>query len=211
MLNTKIKASQISNLTDARYFAAWMIDWMGFCLDEKADHRVTPELLHAIRDWVEGPVIVGEFGEQEPEYVREAVNFLKLDAVQIDDFYDKERLEQLEGISVIREILVDKNTSKDLLQTCENLAPYIQHFLLDCRTNNINWQTIKNSEPDLKILQQICSNYPIILSMDIKGDEVHEVMDTLKPEGLNVFGGAEEKVGFKSYDELDELFEELED
>ncbi len=213
MLNTKIKASQISNLTDARYFAAWMIDWMGFCLDEAAEHRVTPELLHAIRDWVAGPIIVGEFGEQEASYIQEAVRFLNLDAVQVGSFYDKKRLEELKDISVIREVIIDHNSAKETLQTCENLAPHVAYFLLECGTNNINWASIKENKNGWNIdtLQQLCDKYPIILSMNLKDKEVVEVMENLKLVGLNVFGGAEEKTGFKSYDELDELFEQLED
>jgi len=107
VLKTKIKAAQISNLTDARYFAAWYSEWLGFCCDTTSPNYVSPELLHAIRDWVEGPQIVGEFGAQDATQIREAVEALNLDAVQVGFFYDAAQLETLHDLTVIREVVID--------------------------------------------------------------------------------------------------------
>jgi len=215
MLKTKVKAARINNLTDARYFAAWYTEWLGFCCDTTDADYVTPELLHAIRDWVEGPQIVGEFGAQDAIYIREAVDFLKLDAVQVGFFYDEMKLEDLSGLNVMREVVIDPNEQIDLPNTLQRLSPHVQCFLLEFSKNNITWDDIKNTKKtnhfyDVNTLQTLCSNYPILLSINVKGESVDELLEMLKPQGLNVFGGTEEKVGFKSFDELDELFEALE-
>ena len=36
MLKTKIIAADLQNLTDARYFAAWLVDYMSFNLSEES-------------------------------------------------------------------------------------------------------------------------------------------------------------------------------
>jgi len=215
VLKTKIKAAQISNLTDARYFAAWYTEWLGFCCDTTASEYVTPELLHTIRDWVEGPQITGEFGAQDPTYIREAVDFLKLDAVQVGFFYDEKKLEELEGLNVIREVVVDPNEPIDLPDMLEQMSPCVNYFLLEFSKNQIEWNDMKNVDKsrrffDINTLKKLCREYPILLSINVKGDDIDELLDELNPAGLNVFGGEEEKVGFKSFDELDELFEALE-
>lgn len=212
MLSIKVKAAQISNLTDARYFAAWYCEWLGFCCDTSNPDYVTPELLHAIRDWVEGPQIIGEFGAQDPEYIRKTVDTLKLDAVQVGFFYDQSKLEDLEGLRVIREVVIDPTEKMDLATSLEAMSPYVQYFLLEFSKNNISWEALKSAELgiDVNTLKDLCSKYPILLSINVKGKEVNEVLEMIQPQGLNVFGGAEEKVGFKSFDELDEIFEALE-
>ena len=37
-----------------------------------------------------------------------------------------------------------------------------------------------------------------------------KLIEEVRPYGISVQGGAEEKVGFKSYDELDVFFDQLE-
>jgi len=216
VLKTKVKASQISNLTDARYFAAWYSKWLGFCCDTSSPDYVTPELLHAIRDWVEGPQIVGEFGAQDAKYIREAVDFLKLDAVQVGFFYDQSKLEDLKDLTLIREVVIDPNEVIDIPTMLEAMSPYVQCFILEFGKNNISWTAIQEGAIashalDVNTLKELCKKHSILLSINVKGEEVNKVLETIQPYGLNVFGGEEEKVGFKSFDELDEIFEALED
>ena len=46
-------ATGMTNLTDARYFSAMGVDWMGF--DLTREPRISGEQMQAIMDWVEGP------------------------------------------------------------------------------------------------------------------------------------------------------------
>ncbi|MCB0588954.1 MAG: N-(5'-phosphoribosyl)anthranilate isomerase, partial [Phaeodactylibacter sp.] len=57
---------------------------------------------------------------------------------------------------------------------------------------------------------QLCREYPVILSLDFNPETLQEALESLNLYGINVRGGEEEKTGFKSFDELDELFEALE-
>jgi len=62
MLATKLLASGITHLTDARYFAAWEVDFLAFPVGEGVEEAISWDYLHALREWVEGPTIVAELG-----------------------------------------------------------------------------------------------------------------------------------------------------
>ncbi len=49
----KIIATGITNLTDARYFSAMRVDWLGF--DMSVSSSLTLEHVIAFADWIEGP------------------------------------------------------------------------------------------------------------------------------------------------------------
>jgi len=83
MLKLSVKASQITNLTDARYFAAREVEWLGFNLDTGSENAIPPQQISAIKEWVEGPKIVVEFGLQSPDEIKQAVDYFDLDAIQV--------------------------------------------------------------------------------------------------------------------------------
>ena len=211
MLKTKVKASQVTNLTDGRYFAAWEVEWVGFNFELGTDTYVDIQKMKEIRDWLEGPKFVGEFGLTNAETIRETATFLELDFVQINHFTEVEVIKAVSDIPIIKEVLVLKDMdNSDIPNTLQTLNPYVQHFLLDFTKNGISWEEIKNGEYlDFNILKQICQEFSIILSVDLTTDNLTEVMETLNPHGLNLTGGEEEKVGYKSFDDIDEIIEAL--
>lgn len=82
MQNT-IKAGAITHLTDARFFAAYNVDFLGFCFDPQSPSYIEPVKAIAIRDWVTGPKIVAEFAHQDADNVRNIIEFVQPDAVQL--------------------------------------------------------------------------------------------------------------------------------
>ncbi|MCB0707458.1 MAG: N-(5'-phosphoribosyl)anthranilate isomerase [Saprospiraceae bacterium] len=212
MLQTKVKASSVSNLTDARYFAAWDVDWLGFCLDENAPDYVSPPTLRAFREWVDGPAIVGEFGLQSLEEILELATDLELDAIQLGPFADHSIRAGLREWFVIQEVVVSADTSwSDLESQLEEMAGEAGLFLLNLDSNRISLDDLKQGRPFSDIaLKELCDRFPILLGMNWRVTEVPSILETLSPEGIYVRGGEEEKVGFKSFDELDDLFELLE-
>lgn len=212
MLKTRIKASQITNLTDARYFAAWNVEWLGFSLDTASEHYCTPTQIQAIKAWVEGPKMVGEFGLQTPEQIATAVEMLDLDIVQISPFSSAQATKEKVSVPIIQAIVLDATTTMDqLIHTIEKEAEFANYFLLNFDKNGVSWSAIKAGKTfSVAQLKKLCEQYSILLSIDLEKEEVEEVLNLLKPQGLNVKGGEEEKTGFKSFDEIDEIFEVLE-
>jgi phosphoribosylanthranilate isomerase len=209
-----IKASEIGNLTDARYFSAWGVDWLGFSLDSENPAYIGPTQISAMREWLSGPGIVAEMGPfSDAELLLQAVEILKPDALQIGQFTALEAVKTLDGsLTIIKEQIPD---SLDLLADLEfewrEWAGTADFFLLNLEKNGFSWSELKKDSEKLGQLKNLCANFSVMLSTVFDATELSEIIETLKPYGISVKGGEEEKVGMKSYDELDAFFETLEE
>lgn len=192
-----IKASRITNLTDARYFAAKEVDFLGFNLEEGTEGYLDPMYMKAIREWVAGPKIVGEFSRSSPPYVREAAAFFGLDAVQVTtDFISQ--LADLEGLDIILEVREnDQRFFRDA-------APFVSFFLMKMNSGS------QGSLPEqIQFLKNICAEYPVLLQTDAAAKQLSAILEVIQPAGLSLVGGEEELVGVKSFDEIEAIFEAL--
>ena len=191
MQNIKIKASQINNLTDARYFAALGVEWIGFKLDLSSDDRVEPALFHGIRSWIEGPKIVAEIGKTPIELFSQVY--------ELDSFDLLQSSEKLEG----RDQIIPFK-AKDLASLDALLPSSI--YLLDLEA--IAESDLYASVSDLESLN---SRLNLIWPAPKENKHLKLLLEQIQPYGIEVKGGLEEKVGFKSFDELDEFFDTIEE
>lgn len=207
-----IKASEVNNLTDARYFSAWGVEWIGFCLIPEHPAQVTATELLAIKEWLSGPKIVGEFPALvDADTLHQAIEKLDLDAVQIGQFTALEEVSHLGGrIGIIREQVLEHLDELVVLE--EQWRPWaslVDCFLLDLEKNNISWDMIKADALALAYLKSLCHTFPIMLSLRFQAEDLSEIEEVLAPYGISLKGGEEETVGLKSFDDLDEIFELL--
>lgn len=213
MSRTKIIASDLTNLTDARYFAAWEVDWIGFNLDAGSEHYLDPLKAMAIREWVDGPAIAGAFGLAEADEILQRVSDLRLDTVLAGMFVSADTVRTIsERVPVIREIVVEKTISPDTIeQQLEELAPFVEYFLLNFDKNAIHWTELKSGKWALDNfwLRECCVRYPVLVSIDLDPQVLEDLLAGIRPAGFNLRGGEEEKVGFKSFDQLDALLDIL--
>lgn len=198
-----IKASSITNLTDARYFAAKEVHFLGFNLEEGTPSYLDPMYMKAIREWVAGPKIVGEFLNASPAYAAEAAGFFGLDAVQLNAVGHLNELHQLAGVETI--LRIDASLEREVLEPLfRGGSAYADFFLLDCSALP-DWADRlfeqKNWWNELFALK------PTILQADFTPEHLPSLMNDFKLGGLSLIGGAEEQIGVKSFDELDEIFE----
>ncbi|MEM6726613.1 MAG: N-(5'-phosphoribosyl)anthranilate isomerase [Bacteroidota bacterium] len=211
MLSCKVKASQVTNLTDARYYAAWEVDWMGFCLDPGHESAISRATFHAIREWVEGPYIVAEFFSLPADDILSVLPDLSVDAIQLGPFYSLADAQQLNEKPLIKLIVIAPDHSLDdieeLLTTHQGL---VETFVLDFSRNGFSWKGLEDHpEFDHNTLLSLCSQFPILLSIDLPPDELQEMLRSTKAYGINLYGSEEEAVGVKSFEEIDELIEVL--
>jgi phosphoribosylanthranilate isomerase len=180
MLNTEVIVMDVTNLTDARYFAAWHVDYIVFNCNVGEDTYVNPEQLTEIKEWIEGPKFLGNFNGLAPvEEIEERVEQLGLDGLVLGHFTPEATLKNIDA---------------------EHL--FIQKKIVDS-SSPISAQTILSSDAiDYKNhLNKQCY-------LDISGLDLDIVKEIIPAScGLVLRGGDEEKVGFKSYDFLDEVFE----
>ena len=119
-------------------------------------------------------------------------------------------LEQLDGISIFKEIVLENLDSmqSDINFHLDKFEAYIDTFILVFDKNKLSFSDW--TETNIDYLADICTKKNIILVMDFVAPELDDLLQKIQPLGLQVKGGEEEKVGFKSFDELDDIFEALE-
>jgi phosphoribosylanthranilate isomerase len=207
----KIKASHITNLTDARYFAARDVQWLSFDFREKSSDYIDPMKARAMFEWVEGPIIVGEFDHMTGDEIRFYTEGWGLKAIQVGMFSDIEVVKSLDGVPVIKEIWIEPFTNSTVLEkTLKAFSPYVDTFQLNFKKGKINWQDLHNAEAILSIedLEALCQNYKIIVDIDFDTADLAE-MKNYPLSGLNLKGGTEERIGVKTFDELDDIFDAM--
>ncbi|MEZ4983551.1 MAG: hypothetical protein R2795_00690 [Saprospiraceae bacterium] len=206
----KIKATAVSHLTDARYFAAWEVHWLGFYLSPGADYSMDVTTAAALREWVDGVRICGEFGLADTDYILERVDYLRLDTVQLDMLTPIAVLMDLKGkVEVIQEVVVSPwSDTDDLAAMLAERSNWVDYFLLDFTKGGLTWEEIAQGLPvsmdDLRHWQ--AHHAPLIIDAGLPADPLQVARD-LPSVAWSVRGGAEEKTGYKSFDELDALFE----
>ena len=194
MPKIKIKAGSITNLTDARYFAAMMVDYMGFCLDFSHDERISPEEFHGIKAWVEGPEIVAEVGKTPKSLLQEV--YSQEDYQWVSCHLDNT---SFEGDQNIIEVQVD--SIQDLAHL-DFKSSKIYQLHLDQIVEEDLYQGV--------LLTELCTQHKVFVPAPNHEHNIRRLIEDIKPYGIHVKGGTEEKVGFKSYEELDFFFEQME-
>lgn len=201
-LKTKVKADCINNLTDARYFAAAGVEWLGFRISED----MPIEDVQVIIDWVDGVKVVLEIPAQISQADYLAIETLHPDFIQVDINCELEELH--EPIPIIRVIDPSNLAENVLMEMLEDHISEVDGFVLDLSA--YSWADIEQGKPiSVATLQHITQGYPCLLKLNYTSKDIDIVTDTLKLEGVCLEGGDEDKVGYKSFESLDDLLETL--
>lgn len=200
------KVSAVRNLTDARYFAAKEVDYLGFNLEEGSPGYLDPMYMKAIREWVAGPKIVGEFTSLPIAHVGAAHAFFGLDAVQLTAAHHGDNLQELPGVEIILKV----NPGIDALALARifrDATPYVACFLLDF-TEITNWEARLTENSGF--WNELFALRPTLLQADVSAAQLPALLQKFKLGGLSLLGGEEEQVGVKSFEEIDDIFEVIE-
>ncbi len=210
MQKPEIIAGEIQNLTDARYFAAREVSYLSFRFD---DHFGAQQAA-AIREWVDGVQMMGAFDFQSATEIHEIATFAGLHAIETGMFFDPEEASRLaQDFQLFRRMIVEHNSDADELRDNIHATTHLYRgFILDFRKNNLNFAHLEaGNSLNLDFLAALAAEAPIFLSIDIQPGEINTLLQRIEPRGLELIGGAEEKTGFKSFDELDLLLDHLEE
>lgn len=193
----EILARRITNLTDARYFAAKDVAYLAFNMEAGTEGYLDPMYMQAMREWVEGPIITGEFNEGTSlEIINEAVRFYNLGAVIVPDTL---RHAQIEAPEIIVKIMLHREqTSAIEPPNTENITA----LLLELNDASVSWLDMQDLLAHTSI--------PIILQFDALPSALPDILRYVLPYGISLTGGDEEAVGVKSFDEVEEIFDLLE-
>jgi hypothetical protein len=189
MATIKLMANNISNLTDARYFAAQMVDYLVFAPSSIDENAIA--WMQEIKNWVVGPkwVLNGtSISIEEIELATIKINFDGICA------YGKDLAKlTFEGM---RFQMVEKvNLSMPFSMEIQGGALFIKG---DLTTDDYN---------------EIRSAFDIPLWLEISTREqwlnLQQVLD--EKDGIILSGEEEKKVGYKSYDSLDLIFDAMDE
>lgn len=193
LLKKKIIASSIENLTDARYFAGWMVDYMIFNIDPNHEFYTNPQEIGSFQSWVSGPEYILEMSSDQYEHCERYLVELNCQYVLID-FSQRSLLDAINVPKIYRITWTEYLENKDLVHS---LGSSIVLYQLEDFENQI---TLLENNVDFDIYLEMPDQ---TLSS--------EILLRKNLDGFMVHGSPEEKVGFKSFDELDEIFEILQD
>ena len=201
----KLIVLDINNLTDARYFAAWNVDYLALNVDPRTEKYVSPEYFHALQTWIEGPrIILIPSLDQEKEIPAIAKLYTE------DSFFLIEKSEPTEiNQKYFQRIAIQSMSTPNEVRTV--LSKSSEGIILDFSSTEINWDDlIKDKLGEFDDWKELFINFPIYIQMDLGPNEINQMIKT-GVYGICLKGGDEEKVGVKSFDELDEIFETLEE
>lgn len=173
MLKQRVIAQNIINLSDARYFAAWGVEFISFNTIPESEYFITQEDIQEIKDWVEGPQCL-----------------IEADALEFDELAD--------GF---------------ILSNIYSSLPIVKETFY-----RIQFDDIRKGLPDGKYISPITKEQiaqlthletqHLHLYFDISQLDLKSIL-LLDNYGLVVQGGEEEKVGVKSYEQLNEVYDLL--
>lgn len=204
-LKTLVLINKINNLSEARYCAGMGADILSFCLDPNEEGFLNPDVANEIIGWLAGVQVSGEFQSLSAEHINMIADSCSLQFVQLNSFY---LLDELSGIKVpvIQQVLINKDTIEtDLIETLALYQNSVHSFLI---VSN-DFYTI--DETNIRLLTHLASQFPIIIGFGIKADTINMVIDKIKPAGISLRGGEEIKPGLQNFDELESIFEALEE
>mgnify|MGYP001549172775 CR=1 FL=1 len=172
---TKVKVNKIEHLTDARYFAAAGVDYMGFQLDGPGmNNEEEIRKIAAIKEWVSGPQIFVGAKKATEDILENA--FAK--GIEIIEVAEKTALFGLDGF----EWFLQTNSFDEHLPIYhQQILPY-RHWL-------------DGGKPKSWI-----KDFPLDAAAELADDNII---------GLQIDGSAQEKVGVKSFQLYDKLFEAI--
>ena len=135
-----------------------------------------------------------------------AVNRIPL--ISIRAFFTSK--EAIEGISVpvFKAVVIEKSmTEDDLSGLLEEYEGNVAYFVLDFDKNKVYPGSAGFTK---KYLSELSERFPLIVSFPWELYGIEAATSDGKWSGILMRGGEEEKVGFKSFDDLDEILDYLE-
>lgn len=208
-LQYKIKAGRLTNLTDARYFNALGVDWLGFCMDVLDEHAVSLKDLKEIRNWLFEPKIVLEAGmHQDKTELVYLCNEIYAEAVQMP--IEHPLLEEdhfLYPVFVTLDIGdLQRTKTRQRLKSFEG----IETVILQTDDASFDWKDFKGRSAGTRNkIRSMKKEVDVLIDLPFDPEWFVEAIETLEPTGIHIRGDKEEKPGLSKVDEYDALLSQI--
>lgn len=203
-LKTLVKVSEVNNLSDARYCAGMGVDMVGFNLNEGSDNYINPENFLAITGWLEGVKFVAEFENTLPDNLTTYLSDYSVQFIQVNKpELVNELLQSNLEIPIILK-LTAKNELSVYRSVFQELGETVSHFLIESEKEEVISETSFNE------LKHTAAQNNILVGYGIFPNNLEQILEGIKPIGIALKGGNEIRPGYKDFDELADILEELE-
>ncbi|MFC5270107.1 hypothetical protein [Adhaeribacter terreus] len=204
-LKTTVLVNSVNNLSDARYCAGMGADMMGFPLDSAVSGHITEDAFKEITGWISGIQLVGEFDEADATEINEKAFNLNLDYIQLNKTYLINEIQKIEK-PVIQKVFINKDTIEtELLEMLD-----LYHADVDCFLVYSNdFTTIDDT--NCRLLSDVAKLNKVIIGFGVEKNNLNYILENINPYGIGMQGSDEIRPGLKTFDELEEIFEALEE
>ena len=187
-LKTKVFIQHITNLSDARYCAGMMVDYIGF--DTKMIDSAT---YMEIKNWLSGvQTVIEAEGDLENIQAKLAVFPAEAVLIQAKDFHTN--LANL-NLPILLKVDLDSDNLPDLFALAKN---YVQFFVLTGSESHDSIETW-------------AAQYPILIDYALLSPEEFSQIGNSSYAGLVLKGGEEERPGYRDFGDLMDILEKLEE
>jgi phosphoribosylanthranilate isomerase len=189
-LKTKVKAGNITNLSDARYCAGMGVDWLGFPSDS-----IDPKTFAEITGWVTGPQFVLEIGSVS---FSESLSHYPVAALQIAYQHLKESESLVNHSLIITMPIADWPSAKsELIKSKDRILNILVTGLTGSQVS------------DKAVLEEIATQFEILIDLESCPYALNAIL-SFPISGINISGNQELKPGLKEYTDLAAVLEQLE-
>jgi len=191
----RIFAKNIRNLTDARYFAAMGVEYIGFDLAPNHADHISLDILGKLKEWLEGPAIMGCFtGLESEETLTKYIVDGSLEGLYFEEVPDHSILDNFSSMELFTETTIEAFNEVALYPSL-NVVVDLSHL-----------KAIEAKKDQYASAKDLMNKGRLYVKGAIDEAFFESAIFEDKP-GLILMGGEEEKVGVKSFEELDALFE----
>jgi len=186
-LVTKVKAANITNLSDARYCAGMGVDWIGFPVAE-----ITPTQFTEITGWLSGPQWVVELGTQPwPDLSAYPTQVWQC------EFADFNHALELSGKVMVQLAVNDWPKAEAELRAHAHRIEAVILVEFSDKANAIN------------IIEEIRKRFTVLIDLSATSFALKNILEW-PGVGIQLHGSSEERPGLKDYTQLADVLEQLE-
>lgn len=202
MYSPLLKISGITHLADARYFASYGAEILGFCFNPESENFIQPYRFQEITGWLNQPILAGEFGKMKVGAVIEAVNSLRLNYAEIHYITVLHHSTAFKNIPLLIEVRLDEWLlhTDEILQLQSLIKPE-DLFCFDFE--NVQIENINSEE--LKLILSFFRKFPTFSQYSFNTQNLSSHLEKIKPHGIVLKGSQELEIGVKSFEEIDAI------
>ena len=191
-----VYVSSINNLSDARYCSAMMVNYLGFNLDENSKQNISIDNITQISSWINGVKLVGEFNKSSCNYINKVLKKTDFSLIQID----------------ISNVCTNLNFDyENIIVKIKDLSEHNNSILSELKSNFCKTRIIiveKFNESNSMILADLAKKYKVLINPLKSINKTKEILRKYNL-GLHLYGSDEIRTGFKDYDSLSSVLDEI--